>query len=239
MGIDLDTYAPYPSVDGKGTNGGYCGPAVKPIALHMLKDLTQHPEISKVPISGIGGIETWRDVVEYILLGATSVQVCTAVMHYGFGIVREMDAGLRQFMSDKGYHTIYDFAGKALPNVTEWKHLNLKHKVVAEINADKCVGCELCYIACDDGAHQAIALSEDLSIRIPRIIEENCVGCNLCSLVCPVEGCITMVKRDDGTEHLSWDERTKADDIPVTFNDDRAGGKGHYVPEPKDALRKY
>jgi len=237
VGIDLETYAPLPVVDGKGTNGGYCGPAVKPIAMNMIKDLAQHPEISKIPISGIGGIETWRDVVEFILLGATSVQVCTAVMHYGFGIVREMEAGLRQFMTDKGYHTIYDFAGKALPNVTEWKHLNLKHKVVAEINTDKCVGCELCYIACDDGAHQAIALSEDRKIRIPSIIEENCVGCNLCSIVCPVEDCISMVKRDDGTEHLSWDDRTIAHTIPTTFNDDRAGGKGHYVPKPSDALK--
>jgi dihydropyrimidine dehydrogenase (NAD+) subunit PreA len=237
VGIDLDTYAPYPIVDGKGTNGGYCGPAVKPIALNMLKDLAQHSEISKIPISGIGGIETWRDVVEFILLGATSVQVCTAVMHYGFGIVREMETGLRQFMEEKNYNTIYDFAGKALPNVTEWKHLNLKHKVVAEINPDKCIGCDLCYIACDDGAHQAIALSKDITNRIPSIIEENCVGCNLCSLVCPVEYCITMVKRDDGKQHVTWDELTQNNDIPVTFDDDRAGGKHHFVPKPSDALK--
>jgi dihydropyrimidine dehydrogenase (NAD+) subunit PreA len=237
VGIDLDSYAPYPVVDGKGTNGGYCGPAVKPIALNMLKELAQHPEIEKTPISGIGGIETWRDVVEFILLGATSVQVCTAVMHYGFGIVREMETGLRQFMEEKNYKTIYDFAGKALPNVTEWKHLNLKHKVVAEINPDKCIGCELCYISCDDGAHQAIALSKDSKIRIPSIIEENCVGCNLCSIVCPVEDCITMVKRDDGTEHLTWNERSINNDIPVTFDDHRAGGKHHFVPKPLDALK--
>ncbi len=170
VGIDLDSYAPYPIVDGKGTNGGYCGPAVKPIAMQMVKELAIHPEISKVPISGIGGIETWRDVVEFILLGATSIQVCTAVMHYGFGIVREMETGLTQFMNDKGYSTIYDFAGKALPNVTEWKHLNLKYKVIAEIDADKCIGCDLCYIACEDGAHQAISLSDDATNRIPGII---------------------------------------------------------------------
>lgn len=237
IGIDLDTYAPLPVVDGKGTNGGYCGPAVKPIAMHMIRELAQHPEISNVPISGIGGVETWRDVVEFILLGATSVQVCTAVMHYGFGIIREMETGLRQFMDDKGYNTIYDFAGKALPNITEWKYLNLEHKVIAKINPDKCVGCELCYIACDDGAHQAIALSKDATYRIPSIIEENCVGCNLCSLVCPVEDCITMVQTDDGTKHSTWNERTIADEVPVTFNDDRAGGKGHFVPKPTDALK--
>lgn len=237
VGIDLDSYAPYPIVDGKGTNGGYCGPAVKPIALNMLKELAQHHEINKVPISGIGGIETWRDVVEFILLGATSVQVCTSVMHYGFGIVREMDAGLRQFMTDKNYSTIYDFAGLALPNVIEWKDLNLKHKVVASIDEDLCIGCQLCYIACEDGAHQAIGLSVVNGERTPHIIEENCVGCNLCSLVCPVEHCITMEKRDSGTEFISWDQKSQRNEIPVTFNDERAGGLGHWVPEPASALK--
>ncbi len=237
VGIDLDTYAPYPVVDGKGSNGGYCGPAVKPIAMQMLRELAHDPNINVVPISGIGGIETWRDVVEFILLGATSVQVCTAAMHYGFGIVREMEKGLLQFMHDKGYKSIYDFAGKALPNVTEWKHLNLKHKVVANINVDKCIGCDLCYIACDDGAHQAIALDKNVS-RIPSIIEENCVGCNLCSLVCPVENCITMEKRDDGKENLTWAERTDAGDIPTTFNDELAGGRHHWVPTTAEAWEK-
>ena len=90
-----------------------------------------------------------------------------------------MESGLRQFMQEKGYETIYDFKGKALPNVTEWKHLNLKHKVIAEIDSTKCIGCDLCYIACDDGAHQAIRILEGES-RIPEIIDENCVGCNLC-----------------------------------------------------------
>lgn len=237
VGIDLETYAPYPVVDGKGTNGGYCGPAVKPIALDMVKELAQHPEIKDTPISGIGGIETWRDAVEFMLLGASSVQVCTAVMHYGFGIVREMKAGLTEFMDQKGYNTIYDFVGKALPNTTEWKHLNLKHKVVATIDSSKCIGCELCYIACDDGAHQAISLSKIEGLRIPEIIDENCVGCNLCALVCPVEECITMEKRDDGTQDVSWDERSIANNVPTTFNDDLAGGKGHYVPEPTDAFK--
>ncbi len=236
IGIDLDTFAPYPSVDGKGTNGGYCGPAVKPIALNMVRQLAQNPEIAGTPISGIGGIETWRDAVEYILLGCTSVQVCTAVMHYGFGIVREMESGLRQFMDDRGFETIYDFAGKALPNVLEWKDLNLKHKVVASIDAAKCIGCQLCYIACEDGAHQAIALPGNGSGRVPKIIEENCVGCNLCSLVCPVETCITMEKRDDGNEHRSWEQLVEAGQAPDHFNDPRAGGNGHHVPEPAAAL---
>ncbi|MBK7427140.1 MAG: NAD-dependent dihydropyrimidine dehydrogenase subunit PreA [Saprospiraceae bacterium] len=239
VGINLDTYAPYPEVDGSGTNGGYCGPAVKPIALNMVKELAQDHITKNTPISGIGGIENWRDVVEYILLGCGSVQVCTAVMHYGFGIVRELESGVLQFMRDKGYNNIEEFRGKALPNVKEWKDLNLKHKVVADINAEKCIGCQLCYTACEDGAHQAIALSGDPAIRIPSIIEENCVGCNLCSLVCPVEECITMVKRDDGTERLTWAERTERGDVPVTFNDPLAGGIGHHVPTPEDAIKTF
>lgn len=231
VGINLDTLAPYPEVDGKGTNGGYCGPAVKPIALNMLKECAN---VVNVPISGIGGIENWRDAAEFILLGASSLQVCTAVMHYGFGIIREMLPGLEKYMDEKGYANIEEMRGKALPNVVEWKELNLKHKVVAKIDNDKCIGCQLCYIACDDGAHQAIALPTDG--RIPSIIDENCVGCNLCSLVCPVEECITMEKRDDGKEFLSWEQRTAAGTIPTTFDDPRAGGNGHFVPTVEDAL---
>ncbi len=236
IGIDLDEYAPYPVVDGAGTNGGYCGPAVKPIALHMVKDLAQHPDIQHIPISGIGGIETWRDVVEFILLGASSVQVCTAAMHYGFGIVREMEAGLRQYMDEKGFNTIYDFVGKALPNVKEWKDLNLEYQVKARINADKCIGCDLCYTACEDGAHQAIALPTD-GTRIPSIIDQNCVGCNLCALVCPVEECITMERTDDGKKHQTWQQLTDTNAIPDTFNDKRAGGVHHDIPTVEDARK--
>jgi dihydropyrimidine dehydrogenase (NAD+) subunit PreA len=235
VGVDLDTFAPYPIVDGKGSNGGYCGPAVKPIALNMVKNCAQHPDV-RLPISGIGGIETWRDAVEHIVLGASSVQICTAVMHYGFGIIRELVSGLEQYMDEKGFQTIDQMVGRALPNVKHWEDLNLKYKVTANIHADKCIGCQLCYTACEDGAHQAIKLNADT--RVPEIIEENCVGCNLCSLVCPVEDCITMDRRDDGTEHLTWKERTEADDIPLEFNDERAGGRHHWVPAPSAALGK-
>jgi dihydropyrimidine dehydrogenase (NAD+) subunit PreA len=235
IGVDIDNFVSYPNVGGQSTNGGYCGPAVKPIALNMLKNCAQHPGIN-IPISGIGGIENWKDAVEHILLGASSVQVCTAVMHYGFGIIREMTSGLERYMDDKGFKTINDMVGKALPNVKTWNELNLKHKVVAEINDEKCIECQLCYTACEDGAHQAIGLRKDT--RIPYIIEENCVGCNLCSLVCPVEDCITMDRRDDGKEVVTWNERMTAGNVPTTFNDQLAGGLGHYVPKPTDALKK-
>ncbi len=237
VGVDIDKFVPYPIVDGKSTNGGYCGPAVKPIALNMLKNCAQHPGVN-IPISGIGGVENWRDAVEFILLGATSVQVCTAVMHYGFGIIRELVAGLERYMDEKGFARLDDFRGKALPNVLHWEDLNLRYKIVANINKEKCIGCQLCYTACEDGAHQAIGLSEDPADRKPFIIEENCVGCNLCSLVCPVEECISMERRDDGKEQITWKERTLAGNIPVSFNDPLAGGLHHWVPEPGDALTK-
>ncbi|MCO6475507.1 MAG: NAD-dependent dihydropyrimidine dehydrogenase subunit PreA [Phaeodactylibacter sp.] len=235
MGVDLDRFVPYPTVDGKSTNGGYCGPAVKPIALNMVKNCAQHQGVN-IPISGIGGIENWRDAVEHMLLGANNVQVCTAVMHYGFGIIREMLAGLEEYMNEKGFGQLPDFIGKAVSNVTTWENLNLKYKVIAAINADTCIGCQLCYTACEDGAHQAIALPGNGQGRVPAIIEENCVGCNLCSLVCPVENCITMVRKDDGSTHESWKDYMDSGKAPTEFNDKRAGGHGHWIPEPKAGL---
>lgn len=237
IGVDIDNFVPYPTVDGKSSNGGYCGPAVKPIALNMLKSCAQHPNVN-LPISGIGGIENWRDAVEFILLGATNVQVCTAVMHYGFGIVREMISGLEDYMVAKNFNTLVDFQGKALNNVKPWEELNLNYKVIAEIKEDTCVGCQLCYIACEDGAHQAIKLHTDNGTRVPSIIEENCVGCNLCSLVCPVEDCISMIRKDDGKKVETWQQRTEANNIPTTFNDKLAGGLNHWVPEPTAAFKK-
>lgn len=237
VGVDIDNFVPYPIVDGKSSNGGYCGPAVKPIALNMLKNCAQHPNVN-LPISGIGGIENWRDAVEFILLGATNVQVCTAAMHYGFGIIREMVTGLEDYMSEKGFNTLEEMRGKALNNVLSWNELNLNYQVKAEIKEDKCIGCQLCYIACEDGAHQAIKLHTKNGLRVPSIIVDNCVGCNLCALVCPVEECITMVRTDDGSKVETWNQRIEANNVPTTFNDKLAGGLNHWVPEPTDALKK-
>lgn len=235
VGVDIDNFVPYPVVDGMSTNGGYCGPAVKPIALNMVKECAQDAGVG-IPISGIGGIENWRDVVEFLLLGASTVQVCTAVMHYGFGLVREMTAGLEQYMLDKDLKSIDEIVGKALPNVKPWEHLNLEYQVKAHIEEEKCIGCELCYIACEDGAHQAIRLGQN-DRRVPEIIEENCVGCNLCSLVCPVDGCISMRRTDDGKKVETWHQRTQKGTIPTSWNDKRAGGVGHWIPKPGDALK--
>ena len=157
-GIDLDTLTPRPNVGGLSSHGGYCGPAVKPIALNMVQQLASDPEIG-LPISGIGGVATWRDAAEFILLGCGTVQVCTAAMHYGFRIVEDMIDGLKNWMDSKGFATIEDFRGLSLPRVTDWKHLDLNYKIVARINRETCIGCDLCYTACWDGAHQCIHLN--------------------------------------------------------------------------------
>src|ERR1700722_6108487 len=108
MQVDLDRMPPAPHVDGKGTHGGYCGPAVKPIALNMVAQIARDPETRDLPISGIGGITTWRDAAEFIALGSGSVQVCTAAMTYGFRIVTEMISGLSDWMDEAGHATLDD-----------------------------------------------------------------------------------------------------------------------------------
>src|ERR1700691_2666160 len=157
-GVDLDTLVPRPNVDGKSSHGGYCGPAVKPIALNMVQQVASDAATTGLPISGIGGIATWKDAAEFILLGCGTVQVCTAVMHYGYRIVEDMIDGLTNWMAEKGFATIEDFRGLSLAKVTDWKHLDLNYQIVAQIDAAKCIGCDLCYTACWDGAHQCIHL---------------------------------------------------------------------------------
>ena len=189
--VDLDNFAPQPTIDGKGSHGGYCGPAVKPIALSMVSEIARHPETAGMPISGIGGVTTWRDAAEFIALGCGTVQVCTAAMTYGFKVVQEMIAGLENYMDEKGYASIEDFRGRAVPNVTDWKYLNLNYVTKAKIDQDKCIKCGRCHIACEDTSHQAITNMVD-GVRHFEVIDEECVGCNLCVNVCPVEDCITM-----------------------------------------------
>ncbi len=156
-GIDLDTLTPRPDVGGLSAHGGYCGPAIKPVALHMVQQLASDPEIA-LPVSGIGGVSGWREAAEYILLGCQSVQVCTAAMHHGFRIVEQMIEGLSHWMDEKGFYTLDQVRGRSLPRLTEWKHLDLNYKIVARIHPERCIGCQLCYIACWDGAHQCIHL---------------------------------------------------------------------------------
>jgi dihydropyrimidine dehydrogenase (NAD+) subunit PreA len=199
MGVDLDAMAPSPHTDGKGTHGGYCGPAVKPIALNMVAEIARDPETRGLPISGIGGITVWRDTVEFMALGAANVQVCTAAMTYGFKIIDELTDGLKAWMTAKGHDRIEQFTGAAVPNVTDWQFLNLNYVVKARIDQDKCIKCGRCHIVCEDTSHQAITSMMN-GTRHFEVIDEECVGCNLCVSVCPVEDCITMERLTTGVD---------------------------------------
>ena len=199
MRVDYDTLTIYPATDGKGSHGGYCGPAVKPIALHMVAEIARSRETAGLPISGIGGITDWRDAVDFLALGATTVQVCTAAMVYGFKIIDDLVDGLDNFLDRKGFASVRELVGKAVPSVTDWQYLNLNHVDKAWIDQDLCIKCGRCHIACEDTAHQAITASVN-GVRHFEVIDAECVGCNLCVSVCPVEGCITMRPMTSGTD---------------------------------------
>ncbi len=232
IGVDLDRLVPLPRVGNAATNGGYCGPAVKPIALQMVAALAREKSIG-VPISGIGGIGDWRDAAEFIALGSTSVQVCTAVMHYGFRIVRDMIDGLSSYLDAQGMKSVNELRGRAVGAYKEWGDLDLNYQVVAAIDSQTCIGCQLCVVACNDGAHQCIFTGREEKARpthahtvglakppspfpigaiagerVPWVDEPECVGCNLCQLVCPVTGCITM--REVPSDSVdSWNDRVR------------------------------
>jgi dihydropyrimidine dehydrogenase (NAD+) subunit PreA len=229
VAVDLDTLEITPNIGGKGGHGGYAGPAVKPIALNMLSSLGTDPVVSasKLPISGMGGITTWKDAAEFILLGASSLQVCTAAMHYGFRIIEDLCDGLSNWMDAKGFRTIADFRGKSLLRISDFKDFDLAFKAVARIDTDNCIKCNLCYVACNDTAHQCIdlvaadgAVVRPYSYNVrsngrqeatesrpqPRVREEDCVGCRLCYNVCPVHDCIQMVEVKPDRDATTWDK---------------------------------
>ncbi|GMA16873.1 NAD-dependent dihydropyrimidine dehydrogenase subunit PreA [Deinococcus metallilatus] len=229
MKVDLDTLLVTPSIGGQATHGGYAGPAVKPIALHMLSELMCDPTVRKsgVPICGMGGIQTWRDAAEFLLLGASALQVCTAAMHYGYRIVEDFIDGLSNWMDDKGFASIPEVTGRSLPQMSSFGGLDLGYQAVARIDPDKCIRCDLCYVACNDTAHQCIDLYSPEGVRVnpgfdirdggkhvadgrprPVIREPDCVGCALCANVCPVDGCIEMVSVPSGRPSVTWDELT-------------------------------
>ncbi len=187
--VNLDTFTPEPTIDGWGAHGGYCGPAVKPIALNMVAEIARSANTAGLPISGIGGVTTWRDAAEFMALGAGNVQVCTAAMTYGFKVVQEMISGLSEFMDNYGLTSVDEIVGRAVPKVKDWKDLNLNFVTKAVIDEDLCIKCGRCYAACEDTSHQAIEMGEDRTFRVK---DDECVACNLCVNVCPVENCITM-----------------------------------------------
>ena len=203
-GVDLDTFDVRPNVGGQSAYGGYCGPAVKPIALKMLHSLSKNKDFNKIPISGIGGITTWSDAVEFMLLGASNVQICTAAMKYGFRIIEDLTSGMSHWMDEKGFKNVSDFVGLSVNKVTDWERLDMNFHIVANIDQSKCIHCGLCYITCEDASHQAINILRGSPYNEYTIKEPDCVGCNLCKLVCPVDECITMVEQRVGDEYMNW-----------------------------------
>lgn len=183
-GLDLSTLAPPPYVHGKSAVSGYSGKAVKPIALRFVCDMASYPGLRGVPLSGMGGIETWRDAAEFLALGCTNVQVTTAVMEYGYGIIRELKSGLAAYLAAHGCRSLSDFCGAGLSHMVSPDELDRESVCYPTFDKDKCVGCGRCYVSCRDGGHQAIIFDEKL--RRPRMAGKKCVGCQLCRLVCPV-----------------------------------------------------
>lgn len=190
--IDLPQLCPTPSVAGKSSVSGYSGKAVKPIALRFINDMAQNKRLSGIPISGMGGIETWRDAIEFILLGCSNIQVTTAVMQYGYRIIDDLIDGLSAYMLENGFKSVSEMVGAAFPNIVPADKLDRGSIVYPVFDKDKCIGCGRCYISCMDGGHQAIKW--DKSERKVSLLGKECVGCHLCLHVCPT-GAISAGKR--------------------------------------------
>ena len=183
IGVNPHTYVSAPAVRGQSAVGGYSGNAVKPIALRFIAELGQNPALAGMHLSAMGGVETWLDALEFILLGAGSVQVTTAVMQYGYRIIDDLKAGLTLYLAEKGFASVKEAMGLALDSVSDTTDVLERDTVIfPKFNRDKCIGCGRCEISCADGGHQAIRLNEN---RRPILNGKRCVGCHLCVLVCP------------------------------------------------------
>ena len=190
--VDVDTLVPEPQVNGKSALGGYSGRAVKPIALRYISEMTNNLELKDLDYSGIGGIYTWKDALEFMLLGCTNIQITTAVLEYGYRIIDDLIMGLKIYMKEKNYQKVSDFIGLAKSNLIKNEELDNDTIEYPKFNYDRCIGCGRCYISCLDGGHQAIEFDED---RKPHMNGKKCVGCGLCRLVCPVKAIDAASKR--------------------------------------------
>ena len=192
-GVNPHTYVSAPAVHGMSAVGGYSGNAVKPIALRFITELAQNPALAGMHLSGMGGVENWSDALEFILLGAGSVQVTTAVMQYGYRIIDDLKAGLNYYLAEKGFRSVGEARGLALGSVSETTDVLERDTIIyPKFHRDRCIGCGRCEISCADGGHQAIRLGED---RRPRLDANQCVGCHLCVLVCPQRAVTSSRKR--------------------------------------------
>lgn len=186
MGINLDTFVPIPDVRGKSTYSGLSGPAIKPISLRMIAEIVRY---TNAQVSGVGGIMNWRDAAEFLAVGARNLQLCTAVMIYGYRIIDDLCNGLLHYLERKGMSSVQELIGKAIPNIVPHPELPSQDNLKAYIHQSRCIQCGRCYIACYDGGHMAIKRSKSGKVKVD---EEKCVGCGLCVSVCPVNDCITF-----------------------------------------------
>jgi len=200
--VGLEDWVPKPNVFGKGAISGTSGPAVKPVGLNFIASMAQNEKLG-LPLSGIGGIETWIDALEYIALGASTIQVTTGVMHYGYRIVEDMIEGLSDFMDERDIEQVSALVGKALPNLRETEAFELERQGIVQYNTNLCIGCGQCYIVCKDAAGQA--LEWDAEARRPNLIEDKCLSCMLCKFICPIPELITFKEMPRG-----WKRRETA-----------------------------
>ena len=192
IGVNPHTYVSAPAVHGMSAVGGYSGNAVKPIALRFIAELGQNPALKGMHLSAMGGVETWLDALEFILLGGGSIQVTTAVMQYGYRIIDDLKAGLLLYLREKDFSSVNEVRGLALGSVSDTTDVLERDTVIfPRFHREKCIGCGRCVVSCADGGHQAIRLDED---RRPVLNGQKCVGCHLCVLVCP-QGAITSSRK--------------------------------------------
>ncbi|MBP5358126.1 MAG: NAD-dependent dihydropyrimidine dehydrogenase subunit PreA [Treponema sp.] len=186
MNVDLDSFVSEPQVGSYTSIGGYSGKAVKPIALRFIHDMRKCIETRAIPVSGMGGIESWRDAAEFISLGCGTVQVTTSVMQYGYGIINDMIDGIKRYLAKYGYNSVQQIVGQALPKIVPTDILDRKTRQYPKFVREKCVACGRCITSCYDGGHQAL----DLGKNGKPVLNKNCVGCQLCILVCPSQAIV-------------------------------------------------